>query len=405
MSLINSPWDDPEFVRQADDALEDATSLSHSKLDDLENDDHTSYLDSTRADTWLDTKDTDDLDEGTDNLYANATNLNAWLATRTTNNLTEGTNQYHTNARVESYLEGTDQKGVNCTPSGSMLEAKALSTRSAVVYTLKTGLDDLTADGTYSGTSDESMEVEIDLADTTDTFKWRVDDGTWTEDVSVIADGTAQDLADGVTVEFGALTGHTLGDKWTIPVVSDAIGAATYTPLPGLDDATASGTYIGATNSTFEIVIDGVGATNTFKWRKDSGSWTTTVNASSSPVTLQEGVRVTFAATTGHKLGDKWVITCTAKHPFNAQNAAGSDIFTLGNDGRVQQHVNLLSGKVFKINDTQVVGAQQTYLAALGTDYTCESTDDLNTALSDIAIAYNDLLAAVKAHGLVATSA
>ena len=76
------------------------------------------------------------------------------------------------------------------------------------------GLDDATSGGTYTGTEDARYDVEIDLAAATDTFQWRKDGGTWTTDVTVT--GSAQTLSDGVTVTFGATTGHTLGDAWTI---------------------------------------------------------------------------------------------------------------------------------------------------------------------------------------------
>jgi len=76
------------------------------------------------------------------------------------------------------------------------------------------GLDDATAGGTYTGTADATYEVVIDATGTPDTFKWRKDGGAWTSTVSIT--GSAQTLSDGVTVTFGATTGHTLDDQWTI---------------------------------------------------------------------------------------------------------------------------------------------------------------------------------------------
>jgi hypothetical protein len=80
-----------------------------------------------------------------------------------------------------------------------------------------TGLDDLDAGGTYSGTRPQSYVVEIDgigAEGGADTFRWSDDDGaTWTaEGVSVTGD--PQDLSAGVEVTFGAATGHSLGDLW-----------------------------------------------------------------------------------------------------------------------------------------------------------------------------------------------
>ena len=79
-----------------------------------------------------------------------------------------------------------------------------------------TGLNDATIGGTYIGTSDLNYKIEIDGTGTPDTFKWS-DDGGSTWDATLVAiDGTAQALNNGVTVTFGATTGHTLADYWTV---------------------------------------------------------------------------------------------------------------------------------------------------------------------------------------------
>ena len=85
------------------------------------------------------------------------------------------------------------------------------------------------------------------------------------------------------------------------------VGAAVFTGI-GLDDATSGGTYAGAADATFTIIIDGTGAPDTFKWQKDAGSFTTGVAITGSAQTLQDGVTVTFTATTGHTLDDQWTI-------------------------------------------------------------------------------------------------
>jgi len=75
-------------------------------------------------------------------------------------------------------------------------------------------LNDLTAGGTYSGSTSSTYWVEIDGVDSPNTFRWRKDAGAWTSTVAIT--GAAQTLAEGLTVTFGATTGHTLGDYWTI---------------------------------------------------------------------------------------------------------------------------------------------------------------------------------------------
>lgn len=77
----------------------------------------------------------------------------------------------------------------------------------------------------------------------------------------------------------------------------------------GLNDATSGGTYSGTVNATYTVIIDATGTPDTFKWKKNSGSFTTGVAITGSAQTLSDGVTITFAATTGHTLNDQWVIT------------------------------------------------------------------------------------------------
>jgi YD repeat-containing protein len=75
------------------------------------------------------------------------------------------------------------------------------------------GKDDLTAQGTFTGTSDEQFTVTITTSGTPDTFSWTSSQGGSGSNVSIT--GSAQTLRNGVTVRFGATTGHTVGDTWT----------------------------------------------------------------------------------------------------------------------------------------------------------------------------------------------
>jgi hypothetical protein len=79
-----------------------------------------------------------------------------------------------------------------------------------------TGLDDATSGGQYTDTETSYFTVEIDGIGPPDTFRWRKGTGAWTAGVTIT--GAAQTLADGITVNFGAVGGHTLGDEWRIDV-------------------------------------------------------------------------------------------------------------------------------------------------------------------------------------------
>jgi len=81
-----------------------------------------------------------------------------------------------------------------------------------------TGLDDAFYSGHYSGDSaSKSFFVKIDATGTPDTFEWGFDSAVGTEATGIAITGDAQILDSdyGIEIDFGATTGHTLGDKWT----------------------------------------------------------------------------------------------------------------------------------------------------------------------------------------------
>ncbi len=82
-----------------------------------------------------------------------------------------------------------------------------------------TGLNDGVLGVVFTGAASAYYEVEIDAVATPDTFRWRKNGGAWTEDVAIT--GAAQTLDEGQTITFGATTGHTLGDLWTIGNLKD----------------------------------------------------------------------------------------------------------------------------------------------------------------------------------------
>lgn len=96
----------------------------------------------------------------------------------------------------------------------------------------------------------------------------------------------------------------------TLQDIKDAciatVGRKTFTGS-GLNDLTPSGTFTGSVDMDYVVEIDGTGTPDTFKWSDDDGStWTTGVSITGSAQTLNNGVQITFGATTGHTSGDKW---------------------------------------------------------------------------------------------------
>ncbi len=92
------------------------------------------------------------------------------------------------------------------------------------------------------------------------------------------------------------------------------IGAATFTGS-GLDDMTSGGHYTGLESDpiSYRVQIDGTGTPDTFKWSNDGGAtWVVTgVNIMEAAQHLEDDVKVTFGATTGHTVGDRWDFTVT----------------------------------------------------------------------------------------------
>src|SRR5690606_17907751 len=119
---------------------------------------------------------------------------------------------------------------------------------SAVYYGVS-GLNDLTEGGSYTGTDDIRYEIEIFTVGVTDTFRWReyltgsetFDPPTgWNDNGGLGIDitGSAQSLSNGVTITFGATTGHDSADSWIVSAKSDdrvsATNENTGSPIGGL---------------------------------------------------------------------------------------------------------------------------------------------------------------------------
>ncbi|MFH1048906.1 MAG: hypothetical protein V1732_04555, partial [Patescibacteria group bacterium] len=76
------------------------------------------------------------------------------------------------------------------------------------------GLNDMTFGGTFIGVASTHYRIQIDAAGATDTFKWSDDGGTTWVATAVAITGLAQTLNNGITITFGATTGHTLDARW-----------------------------------------------------------------------------------------------------------------------------------------------------------------------------------------------
>ena len=98
------------------------------------------------------------------------------------------------------------------------------------------------------------------------------------------------------------------------PVTAGKSAPVAQTTGTGLSDLTVDRSGLtGVESQEFQVVIDATGTPDTFKWAQRSlggawGSWTTGVAMTGGWQTLANGIKVKFAATTGHTLNNAWNI-------------------------------------------------------------------------------------------------
>ena len=105
----------------------------------------------------------------------------------------------------------------------------------------------------------------------------------------------------------------------------NSIGLASFIPsvplTPGLNDATAGGSFTGSVACVYTIEVAANGTPDTIKIKKDSGAYGAPVNiVVATPTVLGDGVTLAFAASIGHTIGDIWKVKCfnslAYKHTF-----------------------------------------------------------------------------------------
>jgi len=76
------------------------------------------------------------------------------------------------------------------------------------------GLNDMSFHGVFEGTSSIHYYVKIDTVGATDKFSWSKDNFATTIASGISITGNRQALDNGISVQFNAITGHTLNNKW-----------------------------------------------------------------------------------------------------------------------------------------------------------------------------------------------
>jgi hypothetical protein len=94
----------------------------------------------------------------------------------------------------------------------------------------------------------------------------------------------------------------------------------------GLDDMIVAGQYSGSANPTYTVTVAGTGTPNTFNWNDGLGGSGAGVSMSTSLITLNNGVKIYFGATTGHTIGNSW----TWKEPLGRLYANSDGYYMAG---------------------------------------------------------------------------
>lgn len=207
------------------------------------------------------------------------------------------------------------------------------------------GLNDLSVDGAYTGAGQGIYTVEISATGTPDTFTWVKDGGAQSAPQNIVPGPIA--IAEGMTINFGVTTGHTIGNKWRIRVeavatrhvhlriknrgtgptiaqsaVANALPIAVHriilclsdgTPVQkfygsGINDLEVLTSFTGGAKDFFTIKIDSTGAADKFVWAKGTGGFSAAVAMTGGPQNLSDGVSIQFGVITGHTKDDIWVL-------------------------------------------------------------------------------------------------
>jgi hypothetical protein len=127
------------------------------------------------------------------------------------------------------------------------------------IQTVGSGLSDVTPGGPCSTTARDVYSFKISTAAGTDKFQWKVNSGSWSTEVPI--SGSAQTIERGLTVTWGATTGHTLGDTWTVTPTTLTINGGLEAGLVQIFSCTGTGKVFLGPGAVKEVYPQWWGAT------------------------------------------------------------------------------------------------------------------------------------------------
>lgn len=138
--------------------------------------------------------------------------------------------------------------------------------------------------------------------------------------VKIIANQNQIFIADGFhgyVYQLVKTDAHDEGDFFEITRTSSTISEATFTG-GGLDDMTTGGTYTGTSDKNYRVEIQTAGTPDKFRWSDtDGATWNAeNIDIVLTPITLNEGVQITFTNTTGHTATNYWKFQAVTDDTF-----------------------------------------------------------------------------------------
>ena len=252
-----------------------------------------------------------------------------------------------------------------------------------------TGLNDATFGGVYTGGSTKTYQVKITAVGTPDSFQYSDDGGSSFNGVNteIRSDGV-QSLAEGVTIIFGATTGHTLNDVWESTVIvplttltaphkmaeievnhpgtsadikgrlilrsndggeigSVSIHAAVGSPATG--DITPSGTYTGGPSPvTYYIKTTNISTTpHKWAWSTNNSNYSDDIDMATGATAIEKGISIAWTSTTeGDAVGDIYKFSVGQD---NVQLHANGDMVV---SDKVVSEGNTYVPKIFDVSGT-----------------------------------------------------
>jgi len=134
---------------------------------------------------------------------------------------------------------------------------------------------------------------------------------------------------------FGADAGFFKGDEtFGLGLLHTQQSAVTFTGS-GLDDLIVLGLFTGTVPTTYTVTVASTGTPDTFDWTDGTNSGTG-VSMSTSPISLSNGISISFGADTGHTLTESWTWDYTtvnqnvldfSNNDYKFQSTFGTDTF------------------------------------------------------------------------------